>query len=164
MVCNVKATKSEKIFSLFPIFIKIIEFTVHRVARWFLNIFHCIFSVVINFIWVCCTCKHYTLVVHSKGGTCKQKPYSNLFKMGQNWKYLLLFSHLYYVQQGYSVYKYICSAYSNEIDTNWKYATKNVPKIGARLVFIGIDFTFSMTQSRICISKIYSINQILKQF
>ena len=41
--------------------------------------------------------------------------------------------HLYYVQQLYSVYKYICSAYSNEIDTDWKYAKKNVQKIGVRL-------------------------------
>ena len=152
MVCNVKATKSEKIFSLFAIFIKMIEFTVHQVANWFsehfsLHIFsRCQFHLsMLNK----CTCKHYTLVVHSKGATCKQKLYSSLFKIGQNWKYLLLFSHLYYVQQGYSVYKYICSAYSNEIDTDWKYATKNVQKIGARLVFIGIDFTFSMTESRI---------------
>ena len=50
--------------------------------------------------------------------------------------------HLYYVRQGYSVYKYICSAYSNEIDTDWKYATKNVQRIGARLVFIGCWFHF----------------------
>ena len=75
--------------------------------------------------------------------------------MGQNWKYLLLFSHLYYVQQGYSVY-YLVHLLSI-VKWNWhqqKYATKNVQKIGARLVFIGIDFNFSMIECRIFQKKI----------
>ena len=119
----------------------------------FLNIFHCIFSVGVIFIWVCWTnvlvntvpFLYIVKVLHvNKNRTviC-----SRWDKIGHNFCYLATFTM--YIQQGYSVYKYICSAYSNEIDTNWKYATKNVQKIGARLVFIGIDFTFSMTESRI---------------